>query len=107
MAGICQKKCIGTLLCLYRKEDVVLKGLRILDVLTGIPRNEVLRMREKVIELIPRVLYRKHGSSSGLRARKDAFDIAVEGALQRIDSRDANSHWKFKTNNNGTRGHLI
>ncbi|KAJ6962653.1 hypothetical protein NC652_001341 [Populus alba x Populus x berolinensis] len=69
------------------KEDVVFKGLRILDVLTGIPRNEVRRMRERVIELIPRVLYRKHGSSSGLRARKDAFDIAVEGALQRINSR--------------------
>ncbi|KAJ6714631.1 XYLOGLUCAN GALACTOSYLTRANSFERASE GT19-RELATED [Salix viminalis] len=87
MAGICQKKCIGTFAVFIPKEDVVLKGLRILDVLTGIPRNEVLRMREKVIELIPRVLYRKHGSSSGLRARKDAFDIAVEGALQRIDSR--------------------
>ncbi|CAK7355809.1 unnamed protein product [Dovyalis caffra] len=69
------------------KEDVVFKGLRILDVLRGIPRNEVRRMRERVIELIPRVVYRKHGSSSGLRAIKDAFDIAVEGALRRINSR--------------------
>jgi hypothetical protein len=32
-------------------------------------------------------VYRKHGSSLDLRARKDAFDIAVEGALQRIHSR--------------------
>ncbi|KAJ6933419.1 xyloglucan galactosyltransferase GT19 [Populus alba x Populus x berolinensis] len=69
------------------KEDIVFKGLRILDVLMGIPRDEVRRMRERVIELIPRVVYRKHGSSLDLRARKDAFDIAVEGALQRIHSR--------------------
>lgn len=69
------------------KEDVVFKGLRILDVLMGIPRGEVRRMREKVIELIPRVMYRKHGSSLGLRSKKDAFDIAVEGTLERIKSR--------------------
>ncbi|XP_034888106.1 probable xyloglucan galactosyltransferase GT19 [Populus alba] len=69
------------------KEDIVFKGLRILDVLMGIPRDEVRRMRERVIELIPRVVYRKHGSSLDLRARKDAFDIAVEGALRRIHSR--------------------
>lgn len=69
------------------KEEVVYKGLRILDVLMGIPRNEVRSMREKVVELIPRVVYRKHGSSLGLRAKKDAFDIAVEGVLERINSR--------------------
>ncbi|XP_050227670.1 probable xyloglucan galactosyltransferase GT19 [Mercurialis annua] len=69
------------------KEEVVFKGLKILDVLMGIPRGQVKRMREKVIELMPRIVYRKHGSSYGLRAKKDAFDIAVEGALQRINSR--------------------
>uniref|UniRef100_A0A2P2P158 Catalytic n=1 Tax=Rhizophora mucronata TaxID=61149 RepID=A0A2P2P158_RHIMU len=69
------------------KEDVVFKGLRILDVLMGIPRSRVRRMREKVIDLIPRVSYRKHGSSLDLRDKKDAFDIAIEGTLKRIDSR--------------------
>ena len=69
------------------KEDVVYKGLKILDVLMGIPRAQVRRMRDKVIELMPRILYRKHGSSFGLRDKKDAFDIAVEGALHRINSR--------------------
>ncbi|XP_042055301.1 probable xyloglucan galactosyltransferase GT19 [Salvia splendens] len=70
------------------KEDVVGKeGVRIMDVLMGIPRTEVRRMRERVVALIERVVYRKHGSSSGLRSKKDAFDIAVEGALQRINSR--------------------
>ncbi|XP_057976513.1 probable xyloglucan galactosyltransferase GT19 [Malania oleifera] len=69
------------------KEDVVFKGMKILDVLMGIPRGEVRRMREKVLEFLPRIMYRKHGSSLGLRAKKDAFDVAVEGALQRIKSR--------------------
>lgn len=69
------------------KEDVVFGGQRILDVLMGIPRAEVRRMREKVMELMPKILYRKHGSSLGLRTRKDAFDIAVDGTIGRIKSR--------------------
>ncbi|PHT58127.1 hypothetical protein CQW23_00490 [Capsicum baccatum] len=69
------------------KEDVVFKGLSIVDVLTSIPRSQVRRMREKVLEMMPRVMYIKHGSSLGLRTKKDAFDIAVEGTLERIKSR--------------------
>ncbi|KAL3499534.1 hypothetical protein ACH5RR_038627 [Cinchona calisaya] len=69
------------------KEEMVFKGLKILDVLMSIPRAEVRRMREKVLEMIPRVMYRKHGSSIGLRSKKDAFDIAIDGTLQRIKSR--------------------
>lgn len=69
------------------KEDVVFKGLSILDVLTSIPRAQVRRMREKVLEMMPRVMYRKHGSSLGLRSKKDAFDIAIQGTLERIKSR--------------------
>ncbi|KAF5935713.1 hypothetical protein HYC85_026842 [Camellia sinensis] len=69
------------------KEDVVFKGLRVLDVLMSIPRGEVRRMRDKVLEMMPRVMYRKHGSSLALKNKKDAFDIAVEGTLQRIKSR--------------------
>ncbi|KAM5572830.1 putative xyloglucan galactosyltransferase GT19 [Rosa sericea] len=69
------------------KEDVVFKDTRILDVLRNIPRARVRRMREKVLGLIPRIMYRKHGSSIGLRAKKDAFDIAIEGVLQKVRSR--------------------
>lgn len=69
------------------KEEVVYKGLSVLDVLMSIPRAEVRRMREKVLEMMPRVMYRKHGSSLGLRSKKDAFDIAIEGTLQSIKSR--------------------
>ncbi|XP_027181181.1 probable xyloglucan galactosyltransferase GT19 [Coffea eugenioides] len=69
------------------KEEVVYKGLRVLDVLMSIPRAEVRRMREKVLDMMPRVMYRKHESSLGLRSKKDAIDIAIEGTLQRIKSR--------------------
>lgn len=66
------------------KEDVVFRGLKILDVLERIPRARVRRMREKVLELIPRVVYRKHNSSPGLRTKKDAFDLTIDGTLDKI-----------------------
>ncbi|KAJ4950161.1 hypothetical protein NE237_026993 [Protea cynaroides] len=69
------------------KEEVVSKGLRIIHVLKAIPAVEIRRMREKLIEMIPRIMYRRHGSSLGLKAEKDAFDLAVEGTLTRIGSR--------------------
>ncbi|OWM88393.1 probable xyloglucan galactosyltransferase GT19 [Punica granatum] len=69
------------------KEDVVYKGLKIMDVLMAIPSWKVKKMREKVLEIMPRTIYRSHGSSPGLRAKKDAFDIAVENTLKRIKSR--------------------
>ncbi|KAE8713805.1 xyloglucan galactosyltransferase KATAMARI1-like protein isoform 2 [Hibiscus syriacus] len=66
------------------KEEVVFKRLKILDVLMAIPRSEVRKMRESVVELIPRVTYRRHGSSLGLRTKKDAFDTTIDGTLQTI-----------------------
>ncbi|PIA50143.1 hypothetical protein AQUCO_01300701v1 [Aquilegia coerulea] len=71
------------------KEEVVSKGLQIIDVLLGIPKAQVRRMREKVIELMPRVVYRRHGGSMEWRGVKDAFDLAVEGTIDRIKSRVA------------------
>ncbi|GLT78370.1 hypothetical protein SLA2020_499080 [Shorea laevis] len=72
------------------KEEVVFKGLKILDVLMGMPRSEVMKMRERVVELIPRVMYRRHRSSMGLTGIKDAVDIAVESTLQKIKARIQN-----------------
>ncbi|CAM8879444.1 unnamed protein product [Rhodiola kirilowii] len=69
------------------KEEVVYKGLKIVDVLMAIPRDEVRRMREKVVELMHRIIYRKHGSSLGMRTKMDAFDIAVDGVLSRIKAK--------------------
>ncbi|XP_010539739.1 PREDICTED: probable xyloglucan galactosyltransferase GT19 isoform X3 [Tarenaya hassleriana] len=69
------------------KEDIVYRGERIADVLMNIPREEVVRKRERVIDLIPRVMYRRHGASVGLMNKKDAFDIAIDGVLQKIKDR--------------------
>ncbi|KAH7549587.1 hypothetical protein JRO89_XS13G0052900 [Xanthoceras sorbifolium] len=69
------------------KEDVVFKGLKILDVLQSIPKAKVRKMREKVIELMPRLMYRRHGSSLVLKTTKDAFDVAIDATLERISSR--------------------
>lgn len=69
------------------KEEVVMKGVRIAEVLMGIPAAEVRRMRERVLDLVPRVTYRRHASSVGLRTTKDAFDLAVEGTIRRIKDR--------------------
>ncbi|KAM1584540.1 hypothetical protein EV2_038961 [Malus domestica] len=68
-------------------EDVVFKETRVLDVFRSIPRVRVRMMREKVLEMIPRVMYRRHGSSMGLRAKKDAFYLAIDGVLKKIKSR--------------------
>lgn len=69
------------------KEDVVFRGVRIQDVLMSIPKEEVARMRERVIEMMPRVMYRRHGASMGLMNKKDAVDIAIDGVLEKIKSR--------------------
>ncbi|KAJ8511704.1 hypothetical protein OPV22_002138 [Ensete ventricosum] len=72
---------------LIPKEEVMFGGQRIADVLEAIPPARVRRMREAVLELAPGVMYRRHGSSAALRARKDAIDLAIEGALRRIQRR--------------------
>lgn len=69
------------------KEDVVFGGVRIVEVLEKIPREKVRKMRERVLELAPSVMYRRHGSSDGLRQRKDAFDLAIDGVLRRVKRR--------------------
>lgn len=66
---------------LIPKDDVVFGGVTIGDVLGNISRADVARMREHVIGLIPRVVYRKADASDV--AFKDAFDVALEGVLRR------------------------
>jgi len=70
------------------KESVVMGDVRIADVLAAVPEDKVARMRERVLEMAPRVVYRRHGSAADLReATKDAVDLAVEGVLRRIRRR--------------------
>ncbi|KAM7507149.1 hypothetical protein LguiA_017602 [Lonicera macranthoides] len=60
----------------------VLNGTSIKGVLERYSGEEVRRMREKVVEIIPKIVYAK--PSEGLESIKDAFDVAVEGVLKRI-----------------------
>ncbi|KAL6905308.1 hypothetical protein ACP4OV_002909 [Aristida adscensionis] len=70
------------------KEAVVFGGVRIAETLEAVPEAEVRRMRERVLEMAPRVMYRRHGSTTELReAEKDAVDLAIDGVLRRIRRR--------------------
>ncbi|KAJ3689854.1 hypothetical protein LUZ61_019018 [Rhynchospora tenuis] len=69
------------------KEDVVFGGVRIADVLEAIPEEKVRRMREKVLELAPRIMYMDHRSGDDFKGVKDAFDLAIDGTLRRIQRR--------------------
>uniref|UniRef100_M8B2X7 Exostosin GT47 domain-containing protein n=1 Tax=Aegilops tauschii TaxID=37682 RepID=M8B2X7_AEGTA len=71
------------------KDAVMLGGVQIMETLAAVPEEEVARMRERLLELAPRVMYRRHGSAAERmrEASMDAVDIAVEGALRRIRGR--------------------
>lgn len=58
--------------------------------LEKISREEVGRMREKVIEYIPNVVYAKPGE--GLVGIRDAFDVAVDGVLRRIKEQEGGGY---------------
>ncbi|XP_047315496.1 xyloglucan galactosyltransferase XLT2-like [Impatiens glandulifera] len=66
----------------YIEEDDVRNGLSVKRVLEKYSKIEVEKMREKVIEYIPNFLYAK--PRLGLNRTSDAFDIAVNGILNRI-----------------------
>ncbi|KAL8519566.1 hypothetical protein ACS0TY_010483 [Phlomoides rotata] len=52
------------------------------EVLMSYGKEEIRRKREKVIETIPRIIYSK--PNGGFKSFKDAFDVALDGALERI-----------------------
>ncbi|KAI9162350.1 hypothetical protein LWI28_026450 [Acer negundo] len=54
-------------------------------------REEVKKMREKVIDYIPKFLYAK--PQEGLETIKDAFDVAIDGVLNRFRQQE---EWGFK-----------
>lgn len=61
----------------------VVNGRSIRSILERYSKEDVRRMREKVIETIPRFVYAKPGEGLGSRSR-DAFDISVKGVLNRF-----------------------
>uniref|UniRef100_A0A7N0REM6 Exostosin GT47 domain-containing protein n=1 Tax=Kalanchoe fedtschenkoi TaxID=63787 RepID=A0A7N0REM6_KALFE len=67
------------------EEDVQMKKADIRSILSRIPAEKVTAMRREVIKMIPRVIYRNAGRGDGLE-QKDAFDVAVEGILNRVEN---------------------
>ncbi|KAM7491706.1 hypothetical protein LguiA_034627 [Lonicera macranthoides] len=55
-------------------------------VLEKIGKKDIRRMRRKVIEIIPNIVYAK--PSEGIEGIKDAFDLAVEGVLRRMKEQE-------------------
>ncbi|PIN26648.1 Acetylglucosaminyltransferase EXT1/exostosin 1 [Handroanthus impetiginosus] len=70
----------------------VKNGTLIKGVLEKISKDKVKRMREKVIEYIPKIIY--SNSNQGLEGIKDAFDVAVEGVLSRNKEQEGGYKWK-------------
>ncbi|XP_027187400.2 xyloglucan galactosyltransferase KATAMARI1 homolog [Cicer arietinum] len=64
--------------------DVKEKRVMINETLFNISKSQVLAMREEIIGLIPKILYRD--PSSRLEKYEDAFDVAVKGVLRRIEA---------------------
>ncbi|CAO2838973.1 unnamed protein product [Amaranthus hypochondriacus] len=65
---------------IHRNE--VKNGTLVKNVLEKYSKDEVKKMREKVVEYIPKFIYAK--PNEGLGSIKDAVDIAVDGVLKRI-----------------------
>uniref|UniRef100_A0A5B6ZSP1 Exostosin GT47 domain-containing protein n=1 Tax=Davidia involucrata TaxID=16924 RepID=A0A5B6ZSP1_DAVIN len=72
--------------------NAVKNGTSIRGVLEKYSRGEVSRMREKVIDYIPNIVYAK--PNEGLEGIRDAFDVAVDGVLRRIKEQEGGYKWK-------------
>lgn len=55
--------------------------------LEAIPEEKVGRMRERVLEMAPRVMYMEHGGGEDFKGVNDAFDLTIDGVLRRIQRR--------------------
>ncbi|KAF5951072.1 hypothetical protein HYC85_013065 [Camellia sinensis] len=65
-------------------EDEIKGGkVNIGETLSRISEEEVAEMREEIVKLIPRIIYAN--PMSRLETLEDAFDIAIEGVLDRVE----------------------
>ncbi|XAR71779.1 hypothetical protein NMG60_11018191 [Bertholletia excelsa] len=71
--------------------NAVKNGTSIRRVLERISREDVRKMREKVIEHIPKIIYAK--PKEGLVRTRDAFDVAIDGVLRRIKEQEEGYKW--------------
>ncbi|KAK4585622.1 hypothetical protein RGQ29_023041 [Quercus rubra] len=65
-------------------KDVKLWKGNVEEILLGISKDKELAMREEVIGLIPRIVYANPRSK--FEIFRDAFDVAVDGFLERVES---------------------
>ncbi|THF97738.1 xyloglucan galactosyltransferase XLT2-like [Camellia sinensis] len=72
--------------------NAVKNGTSIRGELEKISREEVRKMRDKVIEYIPNIVYAKQ-PIEGLVGVRDAFDIAIDGVLRRIKEQEGGYKW--------------
>ncbi|XP_010277450.1 PREDICTED: xyloglucan galactosyltransferase XLT2 [Nelumbo nucifera] len=73
----------------YIDRNEVKNGTSIREVLEGFSKEEKRRMREKIIDYIPRFVYAE--PKEGLESIKDAFDVALDGVLKRFREQ---TRWK-------------
>lgn len=67
----------------FISEECVVNGTCVVrDILRKIPQGEVLRMREKLVSMIPSVVYKDPGAGDILQ--KDAFDLTIEGMVRKV-----------------------
>ncbi|KAG6421703.1 hypothetical protein SASPL_118260 [Salvia splendens] len=67
----------------FIEEEEVRNGtVAVKEVLQRYSKEEIRKKRERVIETIPRIIYLK--PNAGIKSFKDAFDIAFDGAMERI-----------------------
>ncbi|KAJ7975595.1 Xyloglucan galactosyltransferase [Quillaja saponaria] len=71
--------------------DEVKNGTSIKSVLEKYSKEEVRKMREKVIDYMPKFLFAK--PQDGLETVQDAFDVAIDGVLRRFKE---HREWEFK-----------
>ncbi|KZV42824.1 hypothetical protein F511_25178 [Dorcoceras hygrometricum] len=70
----------------------VRNGTSIREVLEGYSRNEVKKMRDMVIKLVPKFLYSSMHDERGTENVKDALDIAIDGVLKRFKQQKGVEH---------------
>ncbi|PON69993.1 Exostosin-like [Parasponia andersonii] len=75
----------------YIDRNAVKNGTSVRGVLEKYSKSEVSKMREKVIEYIPKFLYAK--PHYGLETIKDAFDITIDGVFRRFKEQE---EWGYK-----------
>jgi len=73
---------------LISTDDVVSRNYNVVDHLSRIPQSEIESMRERIVQLLPKLLYRDP-VLTGEYTSKDAFDVAIDGLFKRFQDDEA------------------